>query len=114
MLKPNLMSALKSNPHICMAGGAINSPPTNTTQSSFSPEPTAGNESEVDNGEWESSSPITFSYQWQLDGVDIVGATLKTILVLVGMVGQALRCIVKATNQYGFAVSITAALIVTI
>ena len=97
-----------------MAGGIIDSPPTNTTQSSFAPEPAAGNESEVDNGEWESSSPIAFSYQWQLDGIDIVGATLKTILVLVGMVGQALRCIVRATNQYGFAVSITAALVVTI
>lgn len=88
------------------------SAPVNTQQASFAPEPQQGQESTVDEGEWQSGSPISFSYQWQLDGVDIVGATSKTILVLLTMAGKALRCVVKATNKFGFSVSITAALIV--
>lgn len=88
------------------------SAPVNTQQASFAPEPQQGQESTVDEGEWQSGSSISFSYQWQLDGVDIVGATSKTILVLLTMVGKALRCVVKATNQFGFSISITAALIV--
>ena len=88
--------------------------PINTQQASFAPEPSAGNESEVGDGEWESSSPITYEYQWQLDEIDIPLATAKTLLVLIGMVGQSLRCIVKATNRYGFTLSITVAVVVTI
>lgn len=114
MLKPNLRNTLCSNPCECMIASEEDEPPVNTQQASISPPPQAGNESEVDEGQWESSTSITFSYQWQLDGVDIIGATLKTILVLVGMVGQALRCIVTATNQYGSSVSITAAVVVVI
>lgn len=88
--------------------------PSNTQQSSLAPAPTSGNESEVDDGQWAGSPTISFTYQWQLDGIDIIGATSKTILVLVGMIGKALRCVVKATNSFGFAVSITVALVVTI
>lgn len=88
------------------------SAPVNTQQASFSQPPQQGQESTIDEGEWQSSSSITFSYQWQLDGVDIVGATSKTILVLLTMLGKALRCVVKATNKFGFSISITAALIV--
>lgn len=89
------------------------SEPVNTQQASFAPAPQQGQESTVDEGEWQSSSSITFSYQWQLDGVDIVGATSKTIIVLLTMVGKSLRCVVKATNAFGFSVSITAGLIVS-
>lgn len=93
---------------------ASGSAPTNTSQASFAPAPQPGQESEVNEGTWTGDAPITYTYQWQLDGVDIVGATAKTLLVLVGMVGQALRCVVRATNQFGFALSITAAIIVTV
>ena len=85
--------------------------PTNTTQPSFTRN---GNESEVDDGEWDSSAPTTFEYQWQLDGVDIVGATFKTILVLVGMAGKTLRCAVKCINRYGFTVAFTVGIVVSI
>lgn len=88
--------------------------PANTAQPSFAPAPTAGNESEVDEGAWTGSPTITFTYQWQLDGIDIIGATAKTILVIAGMVGQALRCVVRATNSFGFSVAFTAAVIVTV
>ena len=60
------------------------------------------------------AEPISFSYQWQANGVDIPGATLKTLLLLVGMVGQTIRCLVTATNAFGsasaFSVSIVVAL----
>lgn len=88
--------------------------PVNTQQASISPAPAPAQESEVDDGSWSSLAAITFTYQWQLDGIDIIGATQKTILVLVGMVGKALRCVVKATNTFGFSLSITASLIVSI
>lgn len=87
--------------------------PVNTQQASFSPNPpSSGDEVEADNGSWDSSAPITYEYQWQLDEVDIPLATNKTFLVLVGMVGQSLRCIVKATNRYGFTLSITTAVVI--
>lgn len=88
--------------------------PENTQQASISPAPAPAQESEVDEGSWSSVTAITFTYQWQLDGIDIIGATLKTIIVLVGMVGKALRCVVKATNAFGFSISITASLVVSI
>ena len=88
-------------------------PPTNNQQASIQPaEPEAGESAEVDNGQWSSSEPITYTYQWQLDGVDIVGATLKTISATAVMVGSALRCVVRATNRFGFSLSITAAVVV--
>lgn len=88
--------------------------PTNTAQPLFTPPPSNGNESEVDDGEWDSSAPTTFEYQWQLDGVDIIGATFKTILVLVGMIGKTLRCAVKCINRYGFTVAFTVGIVVSI
>lgn len=75
---------------------------------------TVGEESTVDNGTWTSTQPVTYSYQWQLDGVDIIGQTASTILVLVGMLGSLLRCVVKATNVYGFTISYTVAIEVTV
>lgn len=90
-----------------------NQPPQSTQQASFQ-QAKAGEESEVDEGSWSGSAPITYTYQWQLDNVDIVGATAKTLLVIAGMIGQSLRCVVTATNQYGSSTSITAAVVVTI
>lgn len=90
-------------------------PPVNTSSASIVPsEPTVGEEVEADEGSWDSSESVTFSYQWQLDGIDIVGATSKVLLILVGMVGQALRCVVRCTNSAGFAISITTAVVITL
>lgn len=101
--------------HVVLLGKpkTLTSAPVNTQQASFSPNPPeSGEEAEVDNGSWSSPSPITYTYQWQLDGIDIPGATFATLLVLVGMVGQSLRCIVRASNANGFNISITAAIVV--
>lgn len=94
--------------------GIAGSAPINNGPATFSPEPKPAQESEVDDGQWTSISVINFTYQWQLNGVDILGATAKAILVLVGMVGGALRCVVKATNAIGFTLSITASIVVSV
>ena len=71
--------------------------PVNTQQASFQPQPPTQGE------------------EVQLDGVDIVGATAKSLLILIGMVGGSLRCVVKAINSIGFTLSITASIeVVTI
>lgn len=89
-------------------------PPSNTQQATIQQPPQSGVESEVDEGSWSGDQPINYTYQWQLDGIDLVGQTLKTILVIAAYIGKALRCVVTATNQFGFSFSITAALIVSI
>ena len=86
--------------------------PVNISQASFTPQPPSnGDTVTADEGDWNSESPITYEYQWQLDDVDIVGATSKTLLILVGMVGQSLKCVVKATNSIGFSISTTVSVV---
>lgn len=86
--------------------------PVNISQASFTPQsPSNGDTVTADEGDWNSESPITYEYQWQLDDVDIVGATSKTLLILVGMVGQSLKCVVKATNSIGFSISTTVSVV---
>lgn len=91
-----------------------NNPPTNTSPPTISntPPPNVGNTLEVDDGVWQGSGSISITYQWQLDGVDITGQTFKTILLLAGMVGSTLRCIVRATNSFGFSTYTTAGVVV--
>ncbi len=67
-----------------------------------------GQTAEANNGQWSSSEPITYEYQWQLDGLDIVGATLKTLLIIPSMIGKKIRCLVKAINSFGFTIAYTA------
>lgn len=52
-------------------------------------------------GRWVSDDSITYSYQWQLNGTDIDGATSGSILTDESMVGGTLTCVVTATNEYG-------------
>lgn len=82
--------------------------PVNTQQASFSPSPaSSGDTVTADEGEWTSETPIDYTYQWQLAGANIVGATLNTLLILPAMIGSSLRCVVTATNSVGSATSTT-------
>lgn len=49
-------------------------------------------------GTWIGSTPITYSYQWQRDGVDLVGETTNAYTIVSGDVGRNIRCIVTGTN----------------
>ena len=79
---------------------ATSQPPFNNVQPSFA-EPQQNQTTTVNNGSWSGSQPMSFEYQWQLDGVDIVGETSNSILYLLSMVGKVLTCIVKAVNAFG-------------
>lgn len=54
-------------------------------------------------GYWTGYPAPTFAYQWRLDGVDIAGATAKTLTVLPGEMpaGGTLTCRISATNASG-------------
>ena len=88
--------------------------PVNTVEPFIVGTPESLQETTVDDGEWRSYTGKAFTYQWQLDGVDIVGATSKTLLILVGMVGKSLRCVVRCTNSKGFRSKTTIAIIILI
>lgn len=49
------------------------------------------------------SAPITYTYQWTLDGANIGGATTSSYTPISGDATKALRCVVTATNAYGSA-----------
>lgn len=51
-------------------------------------------------GTWTGSN-ITYSYQWQRDGVDISGATASTYLLVLADDARSIRCVVTATNSGG-------------
>lgn len=80
-------------------------PPTNTSQPTVTGSTAPDDEVEVDDGEWESESSYTISYQWQLDGVDIIGATSSSLILLLAWLGSTVRCVVKCTNSFGFTIS---------
>ena len=59
-------------------------------------------------GTWTGDWPLTFTYQWSRDGVDLGGATSSTYTVVSGDVGHLLTCRVTATNSLGSASSTSA------
>jgi hypothetical protein len=69
--------------------------------------PVIAGEAEVDavltvtsNGTW-TNRPTSFSYQWQIDGADVEGATGLTFVVPVEAAGEDVTCDVTATNIVG-------------
>lgn len=57
----------------------------------------------VTNGTWTGTLPITYSYQWKRDFIDILGATNSTYTTVLADSGEKIRCIVTATNIVGSA-----------
>jgi hypothetical protein len=54
-------------------------------------------------GTWTSTLTVFFSYQWQRNGSDIIGATASTLIVQNADLGTNLRCVVTASNADGIA-----------
>ena len=54
-------------------------------------------------GSWVGDAPITYTYQWTRNGVDISGETNTTYLVTGSDLDTNIACVVKATNSAGFA-----------
>lgn len=55
----------------------------------------------TDNGTWTGALPITFTYQWQINGIDIAGATNDEYTIVLSDSGQQITCVVTATNIAG-------------
>jgi hypothetical protein len=52
-------------------------------------------------GTWTGTAPITYAYQWKLDGSPITGQTSSTYTPVSGDNGHSLSCTVTATNVAG-------------
>jgi hypothetical protein len=55
----------------------------------------------IDSGIWIGTMPITFTYQWSRNGINIIGETNSTYSTISIDIGQAITCTVTATNIVG-------------
>ena len=55
----------------------------------------------VYNGAWTGTQPITYSYQWQRNGIAIVGETAIDYIIVMDDLLQIINCLVTATNIVG-------------
>lgn len=81
-------------------GDITNNPPVNTVAPAVSGTAKNGETLTTTNGAW-NNSPTKFTYQWQNNGVDIEGATSQTYLTTYTDIGDDVRCVVTAQNEYG-------------
>jgi hypothetical protein len=63
-------------------------------------------------GEWGGDEPITITYQWLRNGVNISGATDSEYIVIEDDLSASIVCRVTATNDYGSAVVNTNTIII--
>ena len=66
------------------------------------------------NGTWTGASPITYTYKWLLDDVEIPGEVGQTYLVDPTDVGSTLKVEVTGTNAYGFSTATSVGTLVVI
>lgn len=57
----------------------------------------------IDNGTWAGTIPITFTYQWKRNGIDIIGETSNIYTTVLADLGKTITCLVTATNIVGSA-----------
>jgi hypothetical protein len=62
---------------------------------------TTGSTLSCTTGTWSVAPTITYAYQWRRGGVDIVGATSSTYVLVVADMYNNIDCLVTATNAFG-------------
>jgi hypothetical protein len=67
----------------------------------------------VSSGEWAGTTPISLSYKWLRDGVDIVGETTTSYTITSSDLGTSITCVETATNTVGSTSAVTNAIIVS-
>lgn len=86
-----------------IVGIGAGTPPVNTVAPVVSGTPVVGETLSCTTGTWTGTDPITYSYQWKRNGVDIGGATNNTYLLVQADAGNTanISCTVTATNDAG-------------
>ena len=92
----------------------VNVAPINTEQPTITSTSVPEDNATVSNGEWESSETVTYSYQWMLDGIEIIGATTNLLILLLAWVGQTITCVVRATNRFGSSIKVSTSIVVAL
>ena len=82
-------------------------PPANTVAPVISGSTSLGSVLTSTTGTWTGDAPITYSYQWKRNGIDIGGATSSTYTIVVADSAANLTCQVTATNAAGFASAVS-------
>lgn len=78
-------------------------PPSNTVAPVISGSSAIGSTLTSTTGTWAGTPVITYAYQWKRAGVNIVGETNSTYVLVVADYNKAITCEVTATNSFGFA-----------
>lgn len=86
--------------------------PTNTVAPSISGTPEVGETLTASTGTWTGTGTISYAYQWQLDGVNISGATSSTYVIQAGDYPGQVRVRVTATDDLGSRTTSSAAVTV--
>jgi len=77
------------------------SAPSNTVAPVVSGTATVGQTLSTTNGTWLGSAPITYTYQWQRNDINISSATSSTYTLVAADASNPVRCVVTGTNTYG-------------
>jgi hypothetical protein len=83
--------------------------PVNTVEPSITPTGTqvTGVELTCSEGTWDGTAPLTYDYQWMLDGLDITGETNSTYTIQASDDGSSISCKVRGNNAYGTSAYVT-------
>lgn len=83
-------------------GGTVGTgPPVNALAPVISGSPYTGQTLSCNGGSWSGAPPIVLTYQWKNAGVNLSGETASTYVLLVTDEGDAITCVVTATNGDG-------------
>ena len=86
---------------------SANEGPNPTTKPQISGINIVGEVLTVTDGIWTGTPAPTFTYQWKKNGIDIIGETGTTYIVLPADSGQQITCLVTGTNIVGSASAIS-------
>ena len=87
----------------CKNTSGTSNPPVSTSDPVISGINVVGQTLSCTDGTWTGSLPITFTYQWKRNGLDILGATSSTYVLVQADAANTISCVVTATNVVGSA-----------
>ena len=96
-------------------GGPIPTPtpPVNIVTPNVTGSSIIGQTLTTTDGTWTGTNPITYTYQWKNNGVDILGETNSTYVTVLGDYGDSITCEVTGTNVAGSSSATSNSIVVT-